>query len=388
MKKVTHRVVPTLTGIALLVAGLLGGMFFMRSKPVTQRRAVSSMIPVVETMALPVADQSLKVDCLGTVIADRSADVSSEVSGRIVTMKASLIEGIQVKKGDVLLEIDDADYRLALLEAEADLLTATSTLRIEEGQQNVVRHELNLMGGNATNAYRDLMLREPQLKVAEASVQRAQLAVDRAKLDLERTKICAPFDAVVVSIDADVGDQAQVGSTLVELAATDRYFVRASVPIGSLDSLPNMGRTPYEAEVTLSDGSTRKAATCELLPDLTEKGRMARILLAVEHPYDSDAGRPLLLNEFVRVSIVGETVERASLIPRKYLRDGNQIWMIDPAGVLHVLPAEVLQGYADEVLIRVDADPKMELITTDLSAPVEGMQLRVVGMPVASLNGN
>jgi RND family efflux transporter MFP subunit len=290
-----------------------------------------------------------------------------------------LIEGERISKGDVLIEIEAADYELALAKAEATLLTAQSKLRIEQGQQDVVRKELELMGDDKSDAYRDLTLREPQLKSAEAEVKSAQLAVESAKLNLDRTKIRAPFDAVVVSRTADVGDYAQ-NTKLAELASIDRYYIRASIPLSALEPLPEIGTTPYPAEVILSDGSVRTAQTSKLLPGLTEKGRMARILLTVEDPYDSK-GRPLLLNEYVRVHIAGETVEGAALLPRKYLRDGNLVWAIDNENKLSILPAEVLQGYADDVLVRIQGPSKLEVVTTDLPAAVDGMQLRRVGEP-------
>ncbi len=380
MNKISTRILSTLISVTLLAVGIIGATLFVKSKPQAQRtRRMSSMVPVVETRPLIVSSQALKVDCLGTVIADKTAAIQPEVNGRIIAVNAFLVEGERVKKGDVLVEIEAADYQLALQKAEANLLTAQSNFRIEEGQQDVVRHELKLMGVDASDSHRDLLLREPQLKVVEAAVKSAELAVESAKLDLKRTKIRAPFDAVVVFTDADVGDYAQSSKTLIELAATDRYFVRASVPLSALEPLPMIGEQPYSAEITLSDGTQRKAQTYKLLPDLTEKGRMARILLSVDAPYATGKGRPLLLNEYVRVCIAGKSVEKASLIPRSYLRDGNVVWMMDSQGKLKVLPAEVLQGYADDVLVRVTPEAGSELITSDLAAEVDGMQLRRVG---------
>jgi RND family efflux transporter MFP subunit len=383
MSKNFNRLIPLLTGTVLLAGGIIACVLFIKTKPEAKRRApMSSMVPVVETMPLEFSSQALYVDCLGTVIADKSVSIQAEVSGRIIEVNPDLVEGARLKKGDLLIKIEPADYELALANAEADLLTAQSNYRIEEGQQDVVRNELELMGSDESDSYRDLMLREPQLKAAEAAVKSAQLAVESAKLDLARTTIRAPFDAVVVAADADVGSYAQLSKSLLTLAATDRYFIRASVPLSALEPLPNLGHSPYAATVTLSDDSTCPAQTYRLLPDLSETGRMARILLSVGNPLEN-GGRPLLLNEYVRVRIAGETVENATLIPRKYLRDGQVVWMLDSENKLRVLQAELLQGYSNDVLIRVDVTPDMELITTDLSVSVDGAALRRVGDPVA-----
>lgn len=383
MNNGTRRIISISLGFALILGGYLGARYFVKNKPQAERRKpMSSMVPVVETTKLTITDQPLYIDCLGTVQADKTAAIQSEVNGRIVAVNENLVEGEQVKKGDLLIEIESVDYELALAKAEANLLTAKSNFRIEEGQQDVVRHELELMGGDESDAYRDLMLREPQLKSAEADVKTAELAVKSAQLDLERTRIRAPFDAVIVSTDADEGDYAQTSKTLIELASTDRYYIRAAVPLSALEPLPKLKNQPYPAVVTLSDGSSREARTHRLLPDLTDKGRMARILLIVESPYSADTARPLLLNEYVRVRIQGETERNASLIPRRDLRDGNTIWMIDADKKLRILSVEVLQGYTNETLIRADIEPGMKLVTTDLTAAFEGMLLREVGDPI------
>ena len=332
MNIATRRIVSIIIGIAFIAGGYLAARYFITHKPEAQRRrAMSSMVPVVETTKMETTDQVHAVECLGTVAADKSASIQAEVSGRIVAVNPGLVEGELVKEGDVLIEIESADYELALAKAKASLLTAQSNLRLEEGQQDAVRNEMELMGSDESDDYRDLILRQPQLKSAEANVKSAELAVESAKLNLERTKIRAPFDAVVVSENADVGDYAQNSKVLVELAATDRYFVRASVPLSSLAPLPKLGKQPYAATLTLSDGTTHPAQTYKLLPGLSTKGRMARLLLTADKPYARE-GRPMLIDEFVRVRIEGEAIKNALLLPRIYLRDGNVAWTIDLMG--------------------------------------------------------
>ncbi len=379
MNKGTNRLISILLGVALLAGGFFIARYFMTNKPeAKRRRPMSSMIPVIETLKMKTADQIHHVDCLGTVSADKSVDLQPEVNGRIVAVAPSLVEGGQVIKGEVLIEIDDTNYQLALAKAEAALLTAQSNYRIEEGQQDVVRHEIELMDMEDFADYRDLILREPQLKSAAAAVKSAELAVESAQLDLERTKIRAPFNAVILSETADIGDYAQSSKALVELASTDRFFVRASIPLSALNPLPELGRQPYAATLTLADGTTRAAETYKLLPGLTEQGRMARLLLTTDNPYSGN-GRPMLIDEYVRVRIAGETVQNALLLPRKYLRDGNIVWTINAENKLRILPVDVLQGYADEVLVRIRERAELEIVTTDLSAAVDGMQLRRIG---------
>ena len=381
MNNTIRRFTAIIIAVALIAGGFIGAKILVKTKPKAERtKPMSSMIPVVETIPLVVSDRPLIVEGLGTVIADQSVEILPEVSGKIVSKNDLLVEGGHVKKGDELIQIDATDYQLAIDSAKAALLTAQSNLRIEEGEQAVAQHEVELIDetGEVDESYRDLMLREPQLQAAQANVANAEAALQSAYVDLDRTSITAPFDAVVISADADVGDYAQGASVLVELAATDRYFIKASVPLSALEPLPKLGTQPYSAELILSDESTRSAQTHKLLPNLTETGRMAQLLLVVESPYSSQSNRPLLLNEMVRFRVQGEIAKKTALIPRSYLRDGDVVWMMDHENKLRIVPAQVLQGYAKEVLIRVEGADEMELITTDLAAAVEGMELKKV----------
>ena len=377
MNTIIKRLLSTFLGLALLAGGFAGATWFKKSKPEAKRaRPMSSMIPVVESTPLRFSNHTVNVEALGTVIPDKEAILRPEVTGRIVHMNPNLVEGARINTGDVLLKIDTADYLLALQEAKAQVLTARANLRIEEGQQDVARHELELMGTNETDSYQDLMLREPQKQAAEAALLRAVLMEERAELNLERCTIAAPFDGVVLSANADVGNYAQPSTVLAHLAATDRYFVRASVPLQSLNPLPKLNETPYPATLILPDGSTRDAHTHHLLPDLSEKGRMARILFTVPTPLDPKSGRALLLNEVVQIRIHGKPVENATLLPRKFLRDGQTVWLRSKKGTLKIRSVETLQGYKNELLIHLNIDPGDELITSDLISAVEGMKLR------------
>lgn len=368
-------------GVCILVLAITGAVVMVKNKPQAQRKPMSSMIPVVKIAPITTETTAVSVQCLGTVIAEDEAVLEAEVSGRITQLSPALVEGSLVKKGELLLTIDPRDYELAVARAEAGCLTAESNLRLEEGQQSVAQHEMELMGSDSSIdlAYRDLMLRGPQLKSAQANFKTAQADLDAAKLDLERTQIRAPFDGVVRAVSVSVGDQARSGKSLLTLTASARFFVQGSLPIGSLASFPDLGASTYTAKVVLGDGAVRNGVLYKILPDLSETGRMARLLVSVDDPLSVTAGRPLLLGDVVRVELLGRQVDGVCRLPRTYWRDGAVVWMIDDQNELHVCPATLVQGYENEVLVRIEFLPEWQLVTSDIPAPVDGMPLRVQG---------
>lgn len=368
-----------LLGPVLLVAAILGATVFVMTKPKAERKKMSSMIPVAECIELRPVTTAIVVQCMGTVIADREAGLEAEVSGRITAVQNGLVEGCSVKQGDVLITMDPRDYELAVDEARAALQRAESSLRLEEGSQAVSQHEMELIGtGTAVDpAYQDLMLRKPQLKTAQANVDTAKANLAAAQLRLDRTQLRAPFDAWVQAVNVSEGDMARSGKVLVKLVATDRLFVRASLPVAALAQFPNLGTALYPAKIILADGVVCEGTLYQMLPDLSDGGRMARVLIAINRPFDRETMRPLLLNEVATVEISGRTVANVCLVDRIHLRDGPELWMLSPDERLHVCPAELVQGYADTVLVRAVFSNDWKLITSDIPAPVDGMQLRV-----------
>jgi hypothetical protein len=128
----------------------------------------------------------------------------------------------------------------------------------------------------------------------------------------------------------------------------------------------------------LTGGAEQTGRLYKLLPGLSGQGRMARLLIAVDDPFASSVSRPLLLGEVVRVELSGRTAENVCLIHRKHLRDGSTVWMMDEENKLRICPAETVQGSADRVLIRFEFSKGWKLITSNIAAPVDGMQLKTV----------
>ena len=76
---------------------------------------------------------------------------------------------------------------------------------------------------------------------------------------------------------------------------------------------------------------------------------------------------------------MGVHVKDILLIPRTSLREGNNIWLLDADNKLRITPIEPLWTTTDAVYIENIFDNGVRLITSSLSAPVEGMSLSLEG---------
>jgi multidrug resistance efflux pump len=145
--------------------------------------------------------------------------MAPEVAGRIVKLPAA--DNQFVHKGDVLFEIEPADYRIALEQAQAQAQRDGAALdyaRANEGRQAKLEGE----GWVSKDIYQQVASTLHQLEAAVA-VDRA--AVAKAQLDLSRVVIRSPVNGYVTNLLAQLGDYATVGQKLISLVDADSFWI-------------------------------------------------------------------------------------------------------------------------------------------------------------------
>jgi hypothetical protein len=127
--------------------------------------------------------------------------------------------------------------------------------------------------------------------------------------------------------------------------------------------------------------NVRKGRVARLLPDLSQEGRMARLLIEVKDPLDlqvKEKKRPmLLLGEYVRVLIEGTELRDVYRIPRSALRNDSEVWIVDEESKLAIRPVKTIWRDEDSVVVQDGFNQGELLVVSDLAAPIGGMALRV-----------
>ena len=151
-----------------------------------------------------------------------------------------------VHKGDVLFEIDPADYRIALDQAKAQAQRDTATLDYARGDE---RRKASLVPEGATSI--DIYQKTTSaLRQSAAAVAMDQAAIAKAELDLSRTVIRAPVNGFVTNLTLVIGQYAAVGTKLMALIDSDSYRVE-----GYFEETKIPGVKPGErAEIHLMSG--------------------------------------------------------------------------------------------------------------------------------------
>ena len=236
----------TTAGLAVCFVVLVG-------KPQTQpTQFPEPRRPLVDVILAAPADHSISVRTQGTVEPVRRVGLVAQVSGKVESVSDRFLDGRFFKAGDILLQLEKADYEFAIARARAQEAASAQRVAEERGRNLQAQREWRELGTSEAN---DLFLRKPQLRAAEASLTAAQADVAAAELALERTTVRAPFDGRLEKKSVDLGQFVAPGTMLAQIYATERVEVHLPISDSQLALLElPLFETAVEAypEVVLS----------------------------------------------------------------------------------------------------------------------------------------
>jgi multidrug efflux pump subunit AcrA (membrane-fusion protein) len=371
--------------IVTLAAAFL--IYQMKTKPLAPREPQERQAKQVRVQVVKRANvRAVFENIQGPVMPAQQVTLSPQVSGLVVTMSPDVIPGGIVSAGQALLGIDASDYRLALQQRQSDVTKAILKLELERGNQIIARQEYEMLGEEVLEYDKALMLREPHLAEARASLEAAQAAVSRAQLDLSRCEVASPFNAVVQNKHVDLGTRVSPGSNLVSLAGTDEYWIEAPVRVDYLKWIKApSGRGGTGSRVKIYDPDAwgpdlfREGVVIRLLSDIEQDGLFARLLVSIQDPLaltPENQGKPvLLLGSKVDVEIQGEIIESVIKLERAWLRDGTYVWVLAEDNSLKIQEVTTSFRGFEQVCVVEGLEDGDRVVLTDLAAPVEGMPL-------------
>lgn len=384
--------------VLFLAAGVGVAVFLVRTKPKAKKTPPPEQIAYVDAQDANQDEAPVVVTALGQVEPAHVVVLQPEVSGRVVSLNPALVVGGRMEAGDELLTIDDRDYKLAVQAQTSAVAQAKTNLALEAGRRAVAEREWEIMKrqGHADEASRDLALRVPQRQAAKAALGSARAALGRAKLARSKTKLTAPFNALVRDESVEPGQLVGPASRVATLVDSDVFWVHVAVPteelrwlaVPGLNARPGAGAT---ATVTHEpSGVVRHGRVVRLLGDLDQLGKMARLIVAVEHPLEppppsaggepdeSASPLPLLLGSTVRVELQGAPLRDVVTLPRKALRDNGQVWLMGSDGRLAQAKVQVVRRGEEHVYVR-GLPAGARIITSPVPGAVPGLKLALAG---------
>jgi RND family efflux transporter MFP subunit len=372
-------------GVIVLIAIASVVLIFSTEPTAKSEGAVKESAMLVSLTTVERKEYTPLIEATGTVRPLEDVIISPLVSGPIVKRSPNFLPGSFVKEGELLLQINPADYRNELALEQGNLNQQKTNLEIEMGRQEVAKLDLNLIGiDSISDSERKLVLRQPQLNAVKATIQSAQANVNQASLNLNRTSIRAPFDAHILSQNVTVGSQVAPGDDLGRLVGTKYYLVEVNIPVSKLRWLrfPNDDNT-QGASVTIRntsswpDGASREGFLDKQIGALEGQTRLARVLVKVPEPLgNADVNKPdLIIGSFVDVSIQGKSIANVVRLDRDYVRPNNTAWVMKD-GKLEIRQLKIQLTDVNYAYVMEGLDDGDRIVITNLSTVAEGVDLK------------
>lgn len=325
--------------------------------PATAEHASSSTSPNVTAVEVRLEHWPKTVRVQGSLLGDEHAVIGAKIPGRVESVAVDL--GSVVRKGHVLVELDQRELQLQVQQAESQLRQACAAVGLtpEESEDELDREqsppvllEKALLDETLANYQRGqrLMQRDAlsdtefaRLKalygtaqaryqsalnsvgeaIALVGVRRAELALAQERL--AESKIVAPFDAVVEHRHVSAGEYVQVGQPIVTLIRTDMLRFTAGVP----ESKSSEIRPGQAVSIQLPDvGRTLHAVVSRASPSVTQTSRA--LWVEADVPNDSLELRAGL---FAEAEIVVQPDAKSLTVPARAVAEFagvQKVWLV------------------------------------------------------------
>lgn len=382
-----RKILKTVTPVLVLALGIGVVQALVATKPAPEKkdddlRLISLYVDEVKAEVV-----TISVKTQGEVRPKTEIDLVPQVSGRIVSVAEEFAEGAEFYPDTVLIKIDDADYKLAVIRAEARVAEAHTNLQKELATAQIKQEQWRdrRTRGEPT----PFALNEPQVAEARAKIRAADAELAEARLNLARTEITVPFLGRVREKTAGVGQFVTAGTKLGRVFSTDKVEIRLpltdtqlfelNLPLGFMASGDSAPLVELKASVGNADYSWQgRIVRTQAVVD--QQTRLIYAIAEVEDPYGTAAGTgmPLAVGLFVSAEIASTHSQSALVIPRLALRNADKVYVINDDSKLEIRTVEVLSTSPDRVMLRSGVKAGERVVTSTISAAVDGMHVQAL----------
>jgi RND family efflux transporter MFP subunit len=363
--------------ILTIAAGIAFGLAKgLRQEP--PKREVDNRALLVDVLQLDTLSAALTVRSQGTVLPRTQTLLGAEVGGTIVEISPKFIPGGVFRADEVLLRIDPTDYQVAVRQAEA----LVRQRKIEFDGAEKLRQQ----------GYRA----EAEYASAAAALASAEAELMRARRNLERTEIRLPYEGMVLSKDADLGQFVTPGTRLGITFATDYAEVRLPLTDQDLAFIDLPTATEIAAtgasegpQATLSATRMGKPANWQARivrseGVVDEKSRVTYAVARIDDPYRlHEPGISLPIGTFVTANIEGRTMTDVIRVPRSALRAASQLLVVDDDNRIRIRDVDVIRTDARYAYIGGGVEAGERIAISAIETPLNGMYVRTTDRPDA-----
>jgi len=356
MKSQTHKN-KSLLPVLLVCVFAVSSYYILTNTPQVTRSPLTYTKPSVEVIDNEASEFEVFIKANGLIKpVQHHITLVPQVSGMITATHPNFIPGGHIPKGEVIIQIDPTDYLLKIEDAKAQLQSAMASFQLEEGEQRYAKSKFDsydkkqLMDENG----QALALRKPQLEKAKSELVLAQNHLTKTQLDLTRTKLVFPFDVLIMSTEATVGEVISTGGSVSELVRFDGHWVELKVLTKFLSRIQVKTDSQAGAMVSFTaNGHTYQGEVISILPNLVSSTRMAGVIAKVE-AQPLELAPALLIETHVTATIDAGTILKAIQVPSEVMIDESHIYVVDQNSLLQIRTVETKWHQEDMSLVKAN----------------------------------
>lgn len=410
--------------MAIVLALAFAATFYLvNTKPEVAKKPVFPTVYTVETLIAKQGAHQPEIRVYGEIVAARSVDLRSLVSGQVTSVNPKLKSGGVVDKDEVLLEVDRFNFEGALREAqanaaetEAKIQEANARVELEKSKLSSLRDQLQLASndlarieqlrsrGTATEKQvedRKLILsqREQAVEQSEitltvesarieqlrATMLRLNWKIEQSKRDLQNTRLTAPFRATVSASSVEIGKLVNANDVVVSMYQGDSLearFVLTDERFGRLQA-DKAGVAGRAVEVVWNVGGidhSYSGMVDRIGAEITSASGGVELFAIVDA---GDGPVQLRPGAFVEITLPDRTFENHFRVPEASLYEGDRVYVaVD--GALQERIVRVSAHDGEDVLIAEGLEDGDEVLVTRISEIGPGLKVQTEDQAIQS----
>jgi RND family efflux transporter MFP subunit len=366
------------TAISILVLGIAAMSILAATKEETKKKVATQRIRQVATTPMHYADHTLQLHGNGSIESQQLLDLVSFVGGEVIFSRGDLKSGLFVKKGEILLKIDDREAQNRTIQARSGLINAIVSLipELRGNAQNKTYEKWNryLEQLNMNNTPELPVITDPQerIRVSMHNIFNQHATVKNSEITLDRHTIRAPFDGYLVNDGVIAGTWISPGQVAVSLI--NPFLLEIAVPLAlseldllPADRIPTAIISPSEDPSKSLTGLVRRQNA-----HIDKRSQTVTIHIELGNPELDPAFLP---GNYMDIYIQGNRFKDVAVLPRDVIAPGPYVYTMEDS-LLARYPVEIVASEGDSLLIaRGGVAQGAQVVTTLLQSPIVGMRI-------------
>ena len=366
------------TAISILIVGVAAMSILAATKEEAKKKVATQRVRQVATTPMIYADHTLQIHGNGSIESQQLLDIVSFVGGEVVYSRGDLKSGLFVKKGDILLKIDDREAQNRTLQARSGLINAIVSLipELRGNDQdktykkwNSYLEELNM---SITPELPVITDAQERIRVSMHNIFNQHATVKNTEITLERHIIRAPFDGYLINDGVIAGTWISPGQVAVSMI--NPFLLEIAVPLAlselellSDDQIPTAIVSPSEDPGKHLTGILRRQNA-----HIDKRSQTVTIHIELSNP---DLDPAFLPGNYMDIYIQGNKLRDVALLPRDVIAPGPYVYTMEDS-LLARYPVTIVATEGDALLIaRGEVANGAQVVTTLLQSPIIGMRI-------------